>query len=1399
MELTQVAASVMITDVAEIMQPDNAPTFVLNGIIEEGDGGKIKSEPGFSAIYTLPNGAQLIGHVLLDDNRFILFVTNNASYHAILLADSNSYEVLIQDACLDFSTKNPIRAEFKIINGCERVIYFVDGVNYDRSINIDKIDSYIVGGSLDCNAIKLQSDFTPFNAFITDVYDVGGVGVEVGSYQFIFRYEDINGNLTDFFGLTSEIPVIYGSYSDSNSGGAQNIEAGFLPEAGGKPTTTKSIKMDLAPIDTRFKTLLVYCIRYVNGDRVPVVNLVNRIPISSIVQSYTFTGYSGTETIDISEVAVQSIRYKSSKELSQVQGRLIRANLTGLERDWADYQRYANNVGVRFVVDEFELNSNPDYYVFDRTFLWDEVYALGIKWVFEDGTESPVFHIPGRRKDHYSDGTPIALTSDPNAYHSRLDITPGDAWDSVIVTNTDANFIGGSAQRYDVYNTAIADGNTPGVFNSGELAFYECSFETYPDIRDCNGVPIFPHDDDGLGNYTMHNIRHHKMPDAALIPHFSEVTVTTQPTYRGRKLGLQVLNVQQPLGTIGWKLVTAERNEFDKSVLDAGVIYNTGYYQTVNNDPDHSRFYFQLPRFNGDCPNPSGSGAASWYPIGSESGDNIKTSGGKKPDTSKYYDSQYYVFHGPKTKFENSILNATHLKYEFILDGPSYDFTELATDGGYGSSNYEVQAFKLFYEDTTFLAKSNNNTNSRITFERHVRFDGSIQLDNGIKFINKTQQECMLLKHDNPKILLDSHNTSTHTAYFVTLKRVTPNQFSSFLSLPYKDVSTTVESGPSTVLFNGDHQVGTLWFRQTMDAIRDQTIGKEYGFIRNMLGFISYGDINPKLRVDGEGINGNKSYENSYTDTLSFMFIENDVVGPSFDAKKPYVKIPNYYNYNKDYSLNSTIRKSFPLPISWEYCSECSNKYPNRLIYSDVAPEEAFRDNYRNYKANNYIDIPAHGGEIKGLFHVGPHFYIRCPKTTFRLPIGNRTLTLDSTTVQVGTGAFFSLPLEDIVSVDSGYAGSSFRFASVKTPHGVFYTDDLGTEVYKVGSSVDPVSRFGMHRFFKENLNVGLVEVIKDLGFDYVYKDSISDARFAGIYMFYDPLNERVFVHKRDYNPLRPVKLLGDPSITATDIVYSAAGNFTVAGLSVQVYDRTLFENKSFTISYDIKNKGWDSFHSYAPAYSFFDSNTMYTVKPEVVENFTLSSKILHKSGGPACVFYDIGFPFIVELVFKTPPTTTGLESISWVTDAYQDYFDGQRRDLVDTTFDKLHIYNNYQSTGRLNLIPRFTAYSNVVSNNINKIIYRTDLEWNMGSIRDMIQDDTVRIHSSNWTDIFLNYPLNSFQGYIDKVPLNIPGNTSQYLQRPFKGRWVKARFEYNGANPMTVDIVKTLIKPSFR
>jgi len=172
-------------------QTPNQITFALNAIRDSHDGGKpeYQSEPGNELVESLPSGYFLLGHIYGQDNSVYLFSTNE-TLSEIGKFKEGKYTTLV-NANLGFSRLYPITGEYRIRNGCDRVIYFNDHLNPDRWFNEDKPDDFKTSGVFDPNKFSFLPDIQVPVIDLIEVRDTGGQ-LELGSYYIQVEVLDIN-------------------------------------------------------------------------------------------------------------------------------------------------------------------------------------------------------------------------------------------------------------------------------------------------------------------------------------------------------------------------------------------------------------------------------------------------------------------------------------------------------------------------------------------------------------------------------------------------------------------------------------------------------------------------------------------------------------------------------------------------------------------------------------------------------------------------------------------------------------------------------------------------------------------------------------------------------------------------------------------------------------------------------------------------------------------------------------------------------------------------------------------------------------------------------------------------------------------------------------------------------
>jgi len=499
-------------------QPEGTYRYALNAVLEteNGDTPTVSSELGttYCAI-DWPTDKTLIGHTLTDSDDIVLFFYDPTPFrpeHEIGIYNPNTcrYTTLVVDQFLNFSDKYPVNALFRVRNGCDGFVYFTDNYNPYRVINISDTSDWVNGfGMLTSpSKILLSRPYTlPTIAAPTSpvkyVIDSGGQ-LEYGAYSFYIRYLDIDSNPTnEWIPLTNYIPIGKGlqvNQSNTLLGGASNNIASALYAN----KTNKSIRFSIDNLDTNFKYYQLAVVkRTSDSGAISGVDVLFPAPITTTTEQYTYTGFNSQvlSAASIEEILVPRQRIEKAVAHVIQDRRLYFGNNSFTTRDYSTYQRYASKIKLTYKATAAGDRDakNPQNYIYGHTLCHDEIYALAIVYVHDDGSLSPAFHIPGRPAN-------LDFTGHTNPY-----ITSYTIWDRDDITGDPNIFNPAKTERWQVFSTATIDtANSNALEHVGYLGFHE-NPQTYPIIETCDGGDYWGLD--WYGNpLDGDKIRHHRMP-----------------------------------------------------------------------------------------------------------------------------------------------------------------------------------------------------------------------------------------------------------------------------------------------------------------------------------------------------------------------------------------------------------------------------------------------------------------------------------------------------------------------------------------------------------------------------------------------------------------------------------------------------------------------------------------------------------------------------------------------------------------------------------------------------------------------------------------------------------------------------------------------------------------------
>lgn len=477
-----------------------------------------------------------------------------------------------------------------------------------------------------------------------------------------------------------------------------------------------------------------------------------------------------------------------------------------------------------------------------------------------------------------------------------------------------------------------------------------------------------------------------------------------------------------------------------------------------------------------------------------------------------------------------------------------------------------------------------------------------------------------------------------------------------------------------------------------------------------------------------------------------------------FDSNPHVIKVDNFYKY--DYSLSVT--KSFINFASWAQvqppyydptiAATCYIKHPKRIIWSLPQQFEQIRDNWRIFLANNYRDFRNNVTTLQSIGFTGADIFFEAGS-----PIqiqGVETLkTGAGTTLTIGDGAFLSQAAQSLTNADRPYEyGSCQNIRSVvNTPAGLFWISQNQGKIFVASEGLMNIAMYKQQEWLALYLPYFLLIDFPTF--------ELKDNAVAGIdcQSVYDNRNMIVYFCKKDY------KLRED----ITDIVTYVSGNdFLVNGiLPIKLGNPAYFEDASWTLSYDLKRKGFLSYHDWHPNLVMPSKVTFSSVKDNGIWKH---SDVCDKY----CNYYGIDYPFEVEYFEDTILDVDVLQSIEYQLEVYK-YADNcyDKYLFLNENFDEVVVYNNEQISGLLRLINTpfndpwaIVNYPIYNLSSIDILFSKVEQKYRINQFSDMTDD------RGEFTNARRMLWITDASGYKKTLnPVNLNYNKSPFQRKPFR------------------------------
>jgi hypothetical protein len=299
------------------------------------------------------------------------------------------YHTLVEASCLNFDINHPIHKTVHKITNCTTEIYWTDGYNPRRYLDINNIPYKLISGTnlcnpvygteLDCNQLKMQPNFEIPLLKVTDI--TTGGSLLAGTYQFAIQYSDATGNpYTSYYSVTNPTPIANTNLTTLNF----NYEVG------------KSIVVSVTNLDGtgQWQYFNMAVIKTIND--IASVELIGTYSIEATSRQITYTGQNQTQIkLTINDIFEKYPYYEIAQDLTSVQDILVWDNLISIDR--INYQSIASQINLQWQT--YKLPANENYSdelnaTNLRGYLRDEVYAFEIVFLLKNGKQTDGFHIP---------------------------------------------------------------------------------------------------------------------------------------------------------------------------------------------------------------------------------------------------------------------------------------------------------------------------------------------------------------------------------------------------------------------------------------------------------------------------------------------------------------------------------------------------------------------------------------------------------------------------------------------------------------------------------------------------------------------------------------------------------------------------------------------------------------------------------------------------------------------------------------------------------------------------------------------------------------------------------------------------------------------------------------------
>ena len=927
---------------------------------------------------------------------------------------------------------------------------------------------------------QFQSDTSLYKTYVgipklefINVYQNGNL--PIGNYHFYFKYVDADGNETDFVAESGMVSIFKGS-------SIGRIYTGFRNE-----NSFKSIRFILSNIDSAYQYVNVYYTRStsdINENQTVSAFKINQkfLVSNSLICPIYITGNEDTSEISVDEINVKYQIAENVQTQASCQNMLFFGNI----KDYTINYKELSDLALRFMASpDVSLRYSPVSYNYDNVidntyydpkFIYNstgyqnhEIYRFGIVFLMNNGSLSPVFNIRG-------------------AFFNVLDYSYSKFKVYNTVNDQEVrNYITYNEDTGIIYKESEESPSTEALENAYGVVRIESGLSS--EINNVIGIKITFDDREALfTELRKYNIKGYFFVRQKRIP-LRLCQALTIGVDKESNTPLLYVNSSVNVNSESKNNIEGNRYVTERFLTDQKTLTHTLEDRLYCiKESSISKYGAICPEYDINSPYLNTLFCGDQYVI-EQITNNTPLEQVQDSPRHLFINKYNYLNYNTRPCFNTKIIGVE-------------DNVKLVEVGNKLFSARAGEAEEAFrYEYIEQELKSSDATNLlRGSYGPYIGFDG----------------------YEYPGTLINIYIPDYLSMNKQELFKIRINDKSPYYAISDRyDITQIPDEGP--ILYRGDTYICTFTHRFNRNfqdpsapinhKIVDEDCWKDNyevsdGVVKTeKFENINLGDVNAiKIGmwvtfqiVSSYNLNI-RSLDDSNVDETALTGHARGFYpyyGMSVDGS---YKTPEALCYNKGFGKSLSERYNYEVPD----VPAIKNDFTNRIAYSDIYTNDAFKNGFRVFRSTHYRDYPKTYGSITKLVEFRGNLICIFEHGVALIPVNERAVAGEGAGGNVYINTSNVLPENPKIISDT--FGSQWKDSVIKTPMGVYGVDTIGKKIWRTnGESFECISDFKVQEFLNQNISLGERELEPIIGVRNV-KTHYNRFKQDVMFTFYDNL-----------------------------------------------------------------------------------------------------------------------------------------------------------------------------------------------------------------------------------------------------------------------------------------------------